>query len=159
MKKLLHITLNELLLLRKDRMAAVWMIILPLAMTTIMGLVFGGLGGESEAVVIDLPVVDHDGGEMAAMVLDILSQTENLQVETEYDEETARQLVTDGKRAGAMVIPSDFSAAIFSGQATALELIVVPGGQTAPLLEGMVRGVTSGFSSVQTTVEVAISEV
>jgi len=159
MKKLLHITLNELLLLRKDRMAAVWMIILPLAMTTIMGLVFGGLGGESEAVVIDLPVVDHDGGEMAAMVLDILSQTENLQVETEYDEETARQLVTDGKRAGAMVIPSDFSAAILSGQSTALELIVVPGGQTAPLLEGMVRGVTSGFSSVQTTVEVAISEV
>jgi ABC-2 type transport system permease protein len=110
-------------------------------------------------VVIDLPVVDHDGGEMAAMVLDILSQTENLQVETEYDEETARQLVTNGKRAGAMIIPSDFSAAITSGQPTALELVVSPGGQTAPLLEGMVRGVTSGFSSVQTTVEVAISEV
>ncbi len=159
MKKLFHITLNELLLLRKDKMAAVWMIILPLAMTTIMGLIFGGLGGESEAVVIDLPVVDHDGGEIAAMVLDILSQTENLQVETEYDEETARQLVTDGKRAGAMIIPSDFSAAILSGQPTALELIVVPGGQTTPLLEGMVRGVTSGFSNVQTTVEVAISEV
>ena len=159
MKKLLYIALNELLLLLKDKMAAVWMIILPLAMTTIMGLVFGGLGGESEAVAIDLPVVDHDGGEMAAVVLDILSETENLQVETEYDEETARQLVTDGERAGAMVIPSDFSTAITSGQPTALELVVVPGGQTAPLLEGMVRGVTSGFSNVQTTVEVAISEV
>jgi len=159
MKKLLNIALNELLLLRKDRMAAVWMIILPLAMTTIMGLVFGGFGGESEPVAIDLPVVDHDGGEMAAMVLDILSQTENLQVETEYDEETARQLVTDGQRAGAVVIPSDFSTAITSGQPTALELVVVPGGQTTPLLEGMVRGVTSGFSNVQTTVEVAISEV
>jgi ABC-2 type transport system permease protein len=159
MKKLFHITLNELLLLRKDRMAAVWMIILPLAMTAIMGLVFGGFGGENEAVVIDLPVVDHDEGEIAAMVLDILSQTENLQVETEYDEETARQLVSDGKRAGAMVIPADFSTAITSGQPTALELVVAPGGQTAPLLEGMVRGVTSGFSNVQTTVEVAISEV
>ncbi len=159
MKKLLHIALNELLLLRKDRMAAVWMIILPLAMTAIMGLVFGGFGGESEAVVIDLPVVDHDGGEMAAVVLDILSQTENLHLETAYDEETARQLVTDGKRAGAVVIPSDFSTAITSDKSTALELIVVPGGQTAPLLEGMVRGVTSGFSNVQTTVEVAISEV
>ena len=114
MKKLLYVASNELLLLLKDRMAAVWMIILPLAMTTIMGLVFGGLGGGSEAVVIDLPVVDHDGGEMAALVLDILSQTENLHVETAYDEETARQLVADGKRAGAMVIPSDFSAAIAS---------------------------------------------
>jgi len=159
MKKLFHITLNELLLLRKDKMAAIWMIILPLAMTTIMGMVFSGFGGGSEAVVIDLPVVDHDGGEMATMVLDILSQTENLQVETAYDEETACQLVSDGKRAGAVVIPSDFSAAILSGQPTALELIVAPGGQTAPLLEGMVRGVTSGFSNVQTTVEVAISEV
>jgi ABC-2 type transport system permease protein len=159
MKKLFHITLNELLLLRKDKMAAVWMIILPLAMTAIMGLVFGGFGGESETVVIDLPVVDHDGGEMAAMVLDILSQTENLRLEMAYDEEEARQLVIDGKRAGALVIPSDFSTAITSGKSTALELVVSPGGQTAPLLEGMVRGVTSGFSNVQTTVEVAISEV
>ncbi len=159
MKKLLYIAWNELLLLRKDKMAVVWMIILPLGMTTIMGLVFGGFGGGSEAVVIDLPVVDHDGGEMAAVVLDILSQTENLHVEMEYDEETARQLLADGKRAGVVLIPSGFSAAITSGQPTALELIVTPGGQTAPLLEGMVRGVTSGFSNVQTTVEVAISEV
>ena len=76
--------------------------------------------------------------DMAAVVLDILSQTENLQVETRYDEETARQLVVVGKQAGAMVIPSDFSAAILSGQPTALELVVAPGGQTAPLLDGMV---------------------
>jgi ABC-2 type transport system permease protein len=80
-------------------------------------------------------------------------------VETAYDEETARQLVADGKRAGAVIIPSDFSAAIRSDQPTNLELIVVPGGQTAPLLEGMVRGVAGGLSNVQTTVEVAISEV
>ena len=159
MKKLLYIALNELLLLLKDKMAAIWMVILPLGMTAIMGLVFGGFGGGSEAVVIDLPVVDHDGGEMAAVVLDILSQTGNLHLETEHDEETARQLVADGKRAGAMVIPSGFSADLTSGQPTALELIIVPGGQTAPLLEGMVRGVASGFSNVQTAVEVAISEV
>jgi len=159
MKKLLYIAMNELLLLLKDKMAVVWMVILPLGMTAIMGLVFGGFGGGSEAVVIDLPVVDHDGGEMAAVVLDILSQTGNLHLETEHDEETARQLVADGKRAGAMVIPSGFSADLTSGQPTALELIIVPGGQTAPLLEGMVRGVASGFSNVQTAVEVAISEV
>jgi ABC-2 type transport system permease protein len=159
MKKLLYVALNELFLLFKDKMAAVWMIILPLAMTTIMGLVFGDLGGGSGAVVMDLPVVDHDGGEMAAMVLDILSQTENLLVETAYDERAARQLVADGKRAGAVIIPPDFSAAIMSGQPATLELIVVPGGQTTPLLEGMVRGVTGGLSNVQTTVEVTISEV
>jgi len=159
MKKLLYITMNELLLLLKDKMAVVWMVILPLAMTAIMGLVFGGFGGGSEAVVIDLPVVDHDGGEMATVVLDILSQTGNLHLETEHDEENARQLVSDGKRAGAVVIPSGFSADLTSGQPTALELVVVPGGQTAPLLEGMVRGVASSFSNVQTAVEVAISEV
>ncbi|HEY67015.1 MAG TPA: ABC transporter permease, partial [Thermoflexia bacterium] len=159
MKKLLYIALNELHLLLKDRMAVIWMVVLPLGMTTIMGLVFGGFGRESEAVVIDLPVVDQDGGEMAAVVLDILSQTESLHVETEYNEETARQLVSDGKRAGVVIIPQGFSDAITSGRPTALELIVAPGGQTAPLLEGMVRGVASTFSSVQTTVEVVISEV
>jgi ABC-2 type transport system permease protein len=159
MKKLLHVARKELLSLFKDRMAAVWMIVLPLGLTTIMGLIFGGFGGENEAAVIDLPVVNQDGGEMAAVVLDILSQTASLQVETEYDEETARQLVADGKRAGAVVIPPGFSAAITSGTPTALELAVAPDGQTTPLLEGMVHGVTSGLSNVQTTVEVAIVEV
>jgi ABC-2 type transport system permease protein len=159
MKKLLHIAWNELLLLLKDRMAVIWMVVLPLGMTLIGGLVFGGLGGGSEAVMIDLPVVDQDGGEMAALVLDILSQTGNLNLETVHDEETARELVAGGDRTGAVVIPPGFSTATMSGQSTALELIVVPGGQTAPLLEGMVRGVTSAFSNVQATVEVAISEV
>ena len=159
MKKLLYIASNELLLLFKDKMAVVWMLILPLGLTTIMGLAFGGLGGGSEPVVIDLPVVDQDGGEMAAAVLDILAQMENLHLETEYDEETARQLVSDGERAGALVIPAGFTADVTSGNPTALDLLVAPGGQTTPLLEGMVRGVTSGFSNVQTAVEVTISEV
>ena len=159
MKKLLYIASNELLLLFKDKMAVVWMLILPLGLTAIMGLAFGGLGGGSEPVVIDLPVVDQDGGEMAAAVLDILAQMESLHLETEYDEETARQLVSDGERAGALVIPAGFTADVTSGNPTALDLLVAPGGQTAPLLEGMVRGVTSGFSNVQTAVEVTISEV
>ena len=159
MKKLLYIALNEFMLLFKDRMAAIWMVVLPLGMTLIGWLVFGGLGGGSEAVVIDLPLVDQDGGEMAAVVLDILSQTGNLHLETAYDREAAHELIADGKRAGALVIPPGFSAAMTSGQPTALELIVAPGGQTAPLLEGMVRGVASAFSNVQTTVEVAFSEV
>jgi ABC-2 type transport system permease protein len=140
-------------------MAVIWMLVLPLGMTFIGGLVFGAFSGGSEAVVIDLPVVDQDRGEMATVVLEVLSQTGNLNLETAYDKETAHGLVADGKRTGAVVIPSGFSAAMTSGQPTALELIVAPGGQTAPLLEGMVRGVTSAFSNVQTTVEVAIREV
>ncbi len=159
MKKLLYVASNELLLLFKDKMAVVWMLILPLGLTAIMGLAFGGLGGGSEPVVIDLPVVDQDGGKMAAAVLDILTQMESLHLETEYDEETARQLVSDGERAGALVIPAGFTADVTSGNPTALDLLVAPGGQTAPLLEGMVRGVTSGLSNVQTAVEVTISEV
>jgi len=159
MKKLLYVASNELLLLFKDRMAVVWMLILPLGLTTIMGLAFGGIGGGSEPVVIDLPVVDQDGGEMAAAVLDILTQTESLYLETEYDEEAARQLVTDGERAGALIIPAGFTADVTSGHPIALELLVAPGGQTAPLLAGMMRGITSGFSNVQTMVDVTISEV
>ena len=159
MRKLIYIALNEWLLLLKDKMAGVWMIVLPLAMTTIMGLVFGGLARDSEGPAIDLPVVNHDAGEMATVLLDVLSQPENLRLETAYDDETARQLVADGSRAGAMIIPSDFSGAVMSGRHTTLELVVVPGGQATPLLEGMVRAVASGFSNVQTTVEVAVHEV
>lgn len=159
MKKLLYIALNELLLLRKDRMAAVWMIILPIVLTLIAGLVFGAFGGESAAVVIDLPVVNQDQGEMAAVVLDILSETGALNLETAYDEDGARELVSSGERAGAVVIPAGFTAAVTSGQPTALGLIVAPGGQTAPLLEGMVHAVSSALANMQTTVEVALSEV
>jgi ABC-2 type transport system permease protein len=48
MIKLQYMARHELLLLLKDRMAVVWMVILPLAMTAIMGLIFGGLGGGSK---------------------------------------------------------------------------------------------------------------
>jgi ABC-2 type transport system permease protein len=53
MKKLLHIAVNELVLLRKDRMAATWMLLLPLGITLIGGVVFGAL----------------DGGEMANQIV------------------------------------------------------------------------------------------
>jgi ABC-2 type transport system permease protein len=125
----------------------------------IAGFAFGGFGGGDEGLVIDLPVVDQDGGEMAAAVVDILSQAQNLRVESEYDREDARQLVVRGRRGGAVVIPSGFSAAITSGEQSDIELIVAPGGETGPLLEGMVRGITGGFSNVQIAVEVAIDEV
>jgi ABC-2 type transport system permease protein len=52
MKKLLYVALNELLLLRKDRMAAIWMIILPIALTLIAGLVFGAFGEPDAAAQI-----------------------------------------------------------------------------------------------------------
>jgi ABC-2 type transport system permease protein len=45
-KKLLYVALNEFTLLLKDRMAAIWMVVLPVVMTLIGWLVFGGLGGE-----------------------------------------------------------------------------------------------------------------
>ena len=159
MKKLLYVAANELLLLVKDKMALVWMVVLPLGITVIAGFAFGSFGGGEEGLVVSLPVVDQDGGEMASTVVDILSQAENLRVETQYDGEDARQLVVSGKRAGALVIPSGFSAAITSGEQSDIELIVAPGGEVGPLLEGMVRGITGGFSNVQIAVEVAIDEV
>ncbi len=158
MKKMLYVAWNALLLLRKDRMAVVWMVLLPLGLTFIAGLVFGGLGEGDETTVIDLPVVDLDGGELATAVINTFLEAENLRVETKYDEQKARQLVADGKRVGAVIIPAGFSDAVSSGHPTELELIIIPANQTAPLLAGMVRGVTSNIAGIQTTVNVTIAE-
>jgi ABC-2 type transport system permease protein len=159
MKTLWYIAVKELRLIAKDRMAAVWMIFLPLGLTAIMGLVFGGFGGHSETVVIDLPVVNKDGGMLADEVVRDLSEAEGLTVETTHDEKSARTLVADGARPGALIIPTGFGGAVTAGQFAELELVVAPGAQTSAMLEAMVRGVTGGLSSVQTTVDVAVREV
>jgi hypothetical protein len=57
-----------------------------------------------------------------------------------------------------LIIPAGFAADVTSGTPTSLKLIVAPSAQTAPMLEGMVRGITGGFSSVQTTITIASAE-
>ena len=161
MKRLLVITLYDLLILAKDKMALVWLIALPIGFIIIGGAVFSGMAtGEGEPLVVDLPIVDKDGGDMAQLVRSILQANPHIKVEPYENEAEAIQLVNKGEKVAALVIPEGFSQQVQSGGEARLKLVVSVGDQIrAPLVRGIVEGVTSGFSTVNIAVRVAIEEV
>jgi len=161
MKRLFIITLYDLRLLVKDKMALVWLIALPIGFIIIGGAVFSDMAtGEGEAMVVDLPVVDKDGGDMAQLVSFILQASPHIKVEPWDDEAEALRLVDKGDKVAALVIPEGFSQQVQSGGEVKLKLVVSAGDQIrVPLVRGIVQGVTGGFSTVNIAVRVAIEEV
>ena len=161
MKRLFIITLYDLLLLAKDRMALVWLIALPIGFIIIGGAVFSGMAtGDGEALVVDLPIVDKDGGDMAQVVHSILQANPYIKVEPYDDEDEALKLVEKGDKVAVLVIPEGFSQRVRSGGDVRLKLIVSAGDQIrVPMVRGIVEGVASGFSTVNIAVRVAIEEV
>ena len=161
MRRFFIITLYDLLLLAKDKTALIWLIALPIGFVIIGGAVFSGMAtGDGEPMVIDLPIVDKDGGDMAQVVCSILQANPYIKVEPYDTEDEVLQLVEKGDKVAVLVIPEGFSQKVRSGGDVRLKLVVSAGDQIrVPMVRGIVEGVASGFSAVNIAVRVAIEEV
>ncbi len=104
MMNILHIALNHLKLLAKDKTAFLLLLALPLALTIITGLSFGG--SSQGAKIISLAVVDLDDSELSHYLKELL-KTGNTEP-TLMDEARARELVKTKAVAAAVIINSGF---------------------------------------------------
>ena len=115
MKRAWRIAAKELLQTRRDRLAALFTIILPVVFTIFLGLIIGsGTGGSH----IPIAVVDQDGTEASQQFLTRLEASPllKLQTMTAAEIDTA---VEDQKVAAALVIPKGFGTAATGQQTTA----------------------------------------
>ena len=109
-----RIASKELLQTRRDRLAALFTIILPVVFTIFLGLIIGSQGGDSH---IPVAVADQDATVASRQFVAQLKASPLIKVETM----TAAELdtaVEDQKVAAALVIPKGFEAAA-GGQAGA----------------------------------------
>ena len=132
---------KDLRLFLGDRRAVMISFVVPLALASLMGMVFGGSGG-SDASGIDVVVVDQDHSPVSQEIVQALGADKTVALKS-MAEDAARAQVRAGKASVALVLPKGFGdqaqRSFFVGRdKPQLELLYDPS-HTAEL--AMVRGI------------------
>ncbi len=142
----------------RDRSALLVGIIVPLALAFIFNAVFSGAAGGD--VVVNLGVVDRDGGSVAyTLVHDVLggiAKTGLIVVHREPNTAHAYSLVANGSLAAALIIPSGFSTAVRDDRAATLQVI---GNADALIRTEVVRSIAVSYSSELNRVRLSVATV
>ena len=135
MSRIWTLAAKDLLETRRDRLALLFTVVMPLAFTGFFGLMFGG-GSDR----LPMAVHDPDTGAPSQQLVAMLGESSVVKVEMMAREE-AEAAVDDGTVAAALLIPAGFSDSVAAGRP--VELTVVGTSES------------SGVQTVQTEVSVA----
>lgn len=117
---------NELRLLLRDPTVLMMLLLAPVVIITVAGYSLGALYGGGRPA-FTLPVVDNDGGEVAAGLIDALEGSRALELVRVGDVAAARQRVLGSDGAPlALEIPAGTSEAIVAGRDAPLVLHIDP---------------------------------
>jgi ABC-2 type transport system permease protein len=138
---------------RRDRLAFLFIFVMPIAFTAFFGLMFGG-GSDR----LPLAVWSGDAGPAAKQLLNAVEKSDVVVVErmTRMD---AEQAVADSKAAAALEIPAGFSDAVSAGKPATVTVVGVAGStgaQTAQTeITALAGQVVAGEQAAQAAVDAA----
>ncbi len=125
MRRILTLARKDLLETRRDRLALIFTVVMPIAFTAFFGLLFGGASNR-----LPLAVWSGDAGPVATQLITQLQKSDVVAVQ-EVTKSEAEQNVADNKVAAALEIPAGFSAAVAAGQPATLTVVGVSGSSGA----------------------------
>lgn len=153
MNRVWTLAAKDLLETRRDRLALLFTVIMPLAFTAFFGLMFGA-GSDR------LPVALHNA-DMEAPALELVAMLQDsavVKVEAMTSDE-AERAVDDGRVTAALLIPPGFSAALNAGEPVDLTVVGVSGSSGVQAVQTEVAGlagqITASEGAAQTAVAVA----
>ncbi len=120
---ILNITSKDLLLFAKDLGRLFTTFLLPLVFILAFGFAYSQLSGGVKLV--ELAVVNLDGGEMSQMLIDSLNPSRGVTVKL-YEQAEADRMLEDGEIQRVLTIPADFTDAVQAGEKTTLRLVNGP---------------------------------
>jgi len=122
------IVAKDLKLLLRDRAALLFLTIAPIVVMSVAGFSLATLYGANtdERITYELPIVDEDGGELAAQIEDALRGDESLELRRVASRAEALELVRDKKAGSALVIPAGTRDALAAGRPARLMLYTDP---------------------------------
>ncbi len=134
--KVLHIGLVGLRRMLRDRSNIFFVFIFPLAIILLVGAQFGS--GAGPAV-----VVSHDGGPLAAAIVERL--TDSVDIREVVSEAEVVDAVERGAASAGIVFPSGFDTAVAEGRSTQIGFVNRPdqAGTLQPILQAAVAEVTA----------------
>jgi ABC-2 type transport system permease protein len=151
MRKAFEIALLNLRILIKDKTALFMMIAIPLFMTMIMGLVWGGMG-EDKLLII---VVDEDKSNYSSMFTDVLKEDEVLSVRKD-DRKNAIDEVRESKVVSAIIIPKNFGDKIKRGGGAKLKVVKLETSTRAFVVLEVVRSAINRIATNYYTANMSI---
>jgi ABC-2 type transport system permease protein len=144
MNKVFSIAKLMLLEALRDRSIWIQMIAVPILLTTIMGLAFGGSGTSSKKVL--LLVVDKDKSTFSKLVATRLDQDKIFLIKA-TNETKAHDQVKRGLAAGAVIVPEGYGNDLRNGRKVELKVMNLAGSGNAPALQQIVSGLSSRYST------------
>ena len=117
----------RLLRVLRDRGGLVWLLVMPMVFSWLMGMLMGDWSGSGTPARRKVMVFDRDGGPAVAALLAPVRQDERFEVvlsDSLATDARARALVDDGAASAVLRIPPGFTAAIAGGPGVDLQLAV-----------------------------------
>lgn len=136
----------------KAPMATILFLIIPLAMTALIGMIFDpGSGGETKLPAIKLLLVDKDKGLAAKFLIGAFDQKEvkDMFQVTMVDAAAGEKLMKKGKASAMLIIPEHFSDDLAEQKVSTLEVVKNPSEEFLPgVAEEFANTMAVGFSGL-----------
>ncbi len=148
--RIIDLTLKDLKQLLRDWRPALFLLIMPIGFTLMLGFLFGGFnpGGEVDP---RLPVgfLDQDKSSYSPYLIALLEDSEviRLVMDEEASLDHLRKQMGDGDLAGVVVIPIGYADGLTSGDLVKLRLVVDPEGTSAMTIQNDVLVAANRLSS------------
>jgi len=143
--KILSIGWKDIQIFVRDRGGMITSFLLPMLFIVVFSYAFSGIGSTDE--VITLPVVNLDGGEVAADLIEGVNNVAGIKTEM-YDEADARARIEGEQLQYALFIPAGFSDGVAAGESMTLVLQSGPNadGANVEAMRTVVDGVSKDLS-------------
>ncbi len=152
MRNAWFIATKELLQNRRDWLALLFIVILPVLFTLFLGMILGG----AERDAFPLAVADADGSPVSARMFERLADSPLLELQ-DFKEADVDKAVQDQKVAAGLIIPQGFGADIAAGRPARLTLVRIEtstGSQSvARAVEAAAAGLNAGLLASRIAVE------
>jgi ABC-2 type transport system permease protein len=150
MNRILTLARKDLLETRRDRLSAIFIIIMPLAFTAFFGLLFGG-GNDR----LPLAVYDADGGAQAKQLVAALDDSKVVRV-VEKDSGDFETWMADGRAAAGLVIPAGFSTSVEAGRPAQITIVTKQGSSGAVAATTEVRALAGRIAAANRAAQIGV---
>ena len=151
MKRVWTLASKDLLETRRDRLALLFTVVMPLAFTSFFGLMFGG-GSDR----LPLAIYSADSGAPATQLVSALARSGVVKTEA-MSRDDAEKAVDDNKVAAALEIPAGFSAALAAGRPAQLTLVSTAGSSGAQTVQTEVTALAGELAAGERAAQAAVT--
>jgi ABC-2 type transport system permease protein len=156
MRRVWYIAGKELLQTRRDRLAALFTIVLPVVFTVFLGLLIGGF--DTGSGTIPLAVADADGSSASQQLIERLKEAPLLEIKV-MGADSIDQAVQDQSVAAALEIPAGYGKAFDSGTPVAVTYVRIETSSGAQSVSEAVQAVIGRMNATVVAANAAAEQV